>query len=502
MKLSFTDLLHNASKIVMPPTPIGGLQITNSSIRYMEFHPDPKSGTTKVKTASLRLPPGIIEGGRIKDVPNFISALKSVHAQITPREKEMVNVVLTIPAGDVYVEAFKLPVLGANNISEAADLNMQMISPNPIDKTYYSWMMVGDASQSAGEIEILGAFVLKEVVDAMTSALEEAGFGVAAVEFSSLSLNRVLVESGYVRKETPYLLLKITQEGMIFMIIRNGNLYFNYFHPWDNLSEAGEVTLEQVNAIIRTESQRVMNFYTSHYGGQIKSMLVITSVFSDEIMAFLNEQYPALEKVLIRSDKENLHGVRGAALRGNINRLEDSQISLMSPTALNAFWREKIRRFITLWRNSLITTAGFIFAVFGISYMFIAAQANAIADANAVNLREPETGELILLQNQAKSFNNQVAALKKVGTMTQHLSPVMERLNAAATGLVTIQRLSIRADKNAVIDGVAGNQDAIIAFKNRLSAVPNFTEVTLPLSSIVAQANGTWSFTLSFKIAF
>ncbi|OGY59769.1 MAG: hypothetical protein A3B23_03615 [Candidatus Colwellbacteria bacterium RIFCSPLOWO2_01_FULL_48_10] len=502
MKIEFAGLFHKLSKLVMPPTGIGGLQITNSSIRFMEFTRDRKTHGLAVKSASLRLPPGIVESGRIKDQPNFVMALRNLRAQVVPKGGKMVNVVLTIPAGDVYVEAFNLPALEDKNISEAANLNMQVISPNPIERSYYSWMVVGDASAGYSQLEVLGAFASKEVVDEFTAALEEAGFGIAAIEFSSLSLKRVLTAAAIVKKEFPYLLVKITQEGLIFIIIRNNNLYFNYFHSWDKVvEESGVVTLEQINSIVATESQRVMNFYSSHYGGQIKNILLITSVFADEIMAFLEVRYPGFEKTLLRSDKENLHGVRGAALRGAMTYAEEDEINLMGPDVVNAFWRDKINRFVGFWRNIVLTAAVFVLAVFGLADFSIRAQAEIIRIANMTNLREPATTELVEVQKTAKNFNVLVAALLKVRASAKDASPLIQTINAAAGANISVVRLSLRsADLSGTIDGLASSQDAIISFKNRLIAVSGIADADLPLSSIINQPSGKWSFVISFKI--
>ena len=67
---------------------MGGLQVTNSDLRYLELKFDPKGNQGNIfvtRSAALRLPPGIIEQGRIKDAANFIAALKALRKQIDPR---------------------------------------------------------------------------------------------------------------------------------------------------------------------------------------------------------------------------------------------------------------------------------------------------------------------------------------------------------------------------------------------------------------------------------
>ena len=500
--LNLINKLRSLSRLILPPAEIGGLQVSNTSIRFMVLKRG-SNGDLSAKSASLRLPPGIIDEGRVKDKPNFVEALRSLHAQITPKGNETINVVLTIPAGDVYVETFNLPALEDKSVEEAADLNMQMISPNPIEKSYYSWMVVGNPSKGENQIEILGAFAVKDAVDELTSSVEEAGFAIAAIEFSSLSLKRLLTELGAVRPGPPYMLLKLTQEGLIFMIIRNGNLYFNYFYSWGKIEqESGAITLEKALAIVGSETQRVLNFHSSHYGGQISDIILITSVFTDEIASFLKFRYPSSEVTILKSDKDNLHGVRGAALRGLVERRNDLEIDLLSHDTINAFWRDRVIRFADLWRNLALTTSLFLLLVFGLSWYFVENQAEVVKAANATNLRQAETSELIVLQNEAKRFNSLVSALAKTKVGEISLPSIIEKIGVAAGSNVSINKLSLRStDLSGLLNGAAPFQDLIFAFKNRLLAVPELSAVDLPLSSITSQSGGSWTFVVTFKIA-
>ena len=86
----------------MPLPSVGGFQITNSELRFLELRQEEKGNLSVARIGSLRLPPGIIESGKIKDRANFIAALKSLRDQIVLKDKRVVNVVLMISIGDVY----------------------------------------------------------------------------------------------------------------------------------------------------------------------------------------------------------------------------------------------------------------------------------------------------------------------------------------------------------------------------------------------------------------
>jgi len=497
------SLWHNLSKVFVPTSVVGGLQITDSSIRYVELRPGGPAMHTVVVDKSLRLPPGVLEEGRIKDRNGFVAALKFLKHQISFNAKRNLNVVLTIPAGDVYVQTFSIPNLSGAALEEAVKLNLQVISPNPIDKTYYSWKIVGGMVKDVNQVEILGVFSLRETIDDLSSAVEEAGFGVAAIEFSSLSLVRILNSLKLIEKDVAYLLIKLTQDGLIFMIIKNGELYFNYFHSWGKASfENDNVSVAAVLDIIKTESQRVLNFYYSHLGGQINDVLLITAVLTDQIAGVIKSEYPNFGLKVVNSARNNFHGAWGAALRGLVPRIQDNDINLMGEKVVNAFWRDQIFSFVSVWRNTVLIVLGFMLVVFIASDLFLAKEIKNIREIAAISLKRPETSELAGLQAKVTEFNNLVAAALSARNLVNDVTPFLKKMNSMAIDNgITVSRLGLHAAALDVnLSGTARTQDQIIAFKNKLAALPQVSDVSLPLSGIVPDANRGFSFSTTFKL--
>lgn len=494
-------LLNELTELFLPAASVGGLQITDTSIRYLELKKN-GSQVDVYKSASLGLPPGIIQNGRVKDKENFIAALKNVHSQIEKNARKHVNVIVTIPTGDVYAEAFSLPPLHGANLDDAVELNLKMVSPNPIDQSYYGWQIASGGAKEAGPIEILGVFALKEVIDELTYCLENSGFGIAAIEFSSLSMARMLAFYNIVKKDKPYLLVKLTEEGLIFMILRNGSLYFDYFHSWGKFSSANNnsgVTVDAITKIIKSESTRVLNFYNSRWGGQIKNIILIAPALIEEISQFLRVNYPEFEISVFSSSKENLHGVRGAALRGLTLRGTDTEINLMNPKGLSAFWQDEIINFIGLWRNVVATVLVFLVLLYAGSDMFLKSRAAAAA-APPPNLNAADSAELANLKKEAADFNNSVAVLKQEFSSIHPLYPIISAVSNSANAGVHINRLSISSSGSGALDGIAQDSDSVFAFQKTLSSLKQISNVVLPFSNIITQPDGRVTFGLTFQI--
>lgn len=495
------NILNKISRLVVPDQPVGGFQVSNSSIRYLELGTD-KSGNQKaVQDLAVRLAPGVVADGKIKDRKAFVDAATVMHGKISHDPKRVINVILTIPAGDIYVEVFSLPRLSEENLAGAAELNMKVVSPNPIDTSYYSWKAVGENKAGAGQLEILGAFVSKETINELSSSLEEAGFGIAAIEFSSLSLVRMLDSFGIIKSDKPYLLIKITEEGLIFIVIRNNNLYFNYFHPWGKMPETG-ISLSVVGATIRREGERVANFYASHWGGQIKNILFVAPSFGGELSKSIEKEYQGAEIIILDSNQDNLHGVRGAALRGATRRTEDYDINLINPGLINSFYQNQIMNFIDFWRNAATLVFAFMFIVFFATNLFLQNNANGIREREVANINDTEVAELTKLKAEANAFNTFIDSVSKANNSIYKIYPSLTKLNDAQEEDVSIARLTVRNPERVVaIEGVAKTEREAFDFKNRLSEIPEIgREIDLPLHKVVVGADGKASFSLSFTM--
>ena len=127
--------------LISPQPPLAGLEVSDSTIRLVD-------GRNNSKQVSLHLPPGIIEGGRLKNREGFKAVLKELYRRLPPKIRKHLNVVLTIPANDVFIQTFTLPPLVAGNLEETAELNLQMVSPLNLGQSYYDWQRMSGRDPS------------------------------------------------------------------------------------------------------------------------------------------------------------------------------------------------------------------------------------------------------------------------------------------------------------------------------------------------------------------
>ena len=85
---------------------VGGLEISDTALRFAVAAPG------ALRLASVRLAPGILDGGHIKDEAAFAEALSELRARIVgkkARSSLKVNAVVVLSSASIYSQVFDLP---------------------------------------------------------------------------------------------------------------------------------------------------------------------------------------------------------------------------------------------------------------------------------------------------------------------------------------------------------------------------------------------------------
>ena len=95
---------HKFIDLLTPSVKTGGFEISDSALRFMRLS---AKGDIEQRE-SLRLPPGVVENGRVKDVEAFTNAARQLKEMIEPKRKP-VHIILSITSGNVYAQTVFLP---------------------------------------------------------------------------------------------------------------------------------------------------------------------------------------------------------------------------------------------------------------------------------------------------------------------------------------------------------------------------------------------------------
>lgn len=496
--------LKRIVKVLNPAPDIGGLEINESDLRFVLIK------GSELKLASLRLPAGIVEEGKIKNPADLKKILKELHSQVSPRRGKKIPVILNIPDMNVYTQVFSLPLVASANLDDAIKLNLRMISPVDFESAYSGWYKVGEVSTDGGQLEILGAFIQKQLIDEYEACLKEANFSVVAAEFSALALARII--SGNASLPQALILLRLSSACFSFSIIRNGNLYFNHAAIW----QGREITVNELTETLIRETQRVLNFYGSHWQSPVNdlTLMVPNSALEQKIAEIIKTNFnlqirplagfvPAdTQKLISSSLTTDWYSTLGSALRGLIPRSKDNLMSLTAVSTQEDFRQQQILTFIKYWRNIAFSSAIFLLFVFGGADVFLARTADSLnSRVAALSDVSAKSQEMALLKQQAESFNQKVDLVLKAKSEVRDWTPFLEKLRVLAGQEVDIDRVYVQSLETPVLlTGRASSEGDIIRFKTALSQDAKFQDVDLPLSAITPNVSGKVSFTISFRI--
>ena len=479
-----------------------GLEVSDQVLRFVY------SDRGEWKTEAVRLAPGIVEKGVIKDAAALAAALQELRSHLpSAKKKKKINVIVSLSSVNMYSQVFTLPLMEGDDLDKAINLNVQMVSPVDISHVYYGWQLLGRDEVNLRS-EIAAAFVDKKIVDAMTAALYGAGFITVGVESRALALVRVLREKGAgMDVSKSYLLLDIDNSGIDFLIVRKGFLYFEYTNQWtDFADEKGNISVVKFEEMLAASLRQVMNFYTQHWPEPLAGVIILAAAFQEEALHAVKESIslPVTPVALSAGPVSPEWFVAfGCALRGINANLKDKEINLSGEGALDTFHEEQLLNFMNLWRALVPAVLGFLIIILFLADSFLNSVRSGIESQAAFTQQGKESSEVAALEASSTAFNQSVALVSGAEAEISRNYLMIDDINdtAAANG-VTVSHISFQAANTPIlVAGTVRSTDQIAAFKNAIQSDSHFGAVTLPLLSIQQDTQGGYSFSMTFPLS-
>ncbi len=491
------SLLH----VSIPPD---GLEVSDQVLRFAYFY------RNAWQMEAVRLAPGVMEKGVIKDAPAFAAALHELKSKLplAKRKKRIFNVFVAMSSVNMYSQVFTLPFMEGGDLDKAIDLNVQMISPMDISRAYFGWQLL-DRNETTLRSEVAAAFADKAIVDAMTQALYTAGFVTVGVESRALALVRVLREKGAeVDKKQSYLLVDVDNAGVDFLIIRNGALYFEYATSWADLAdEKGQIAVTKFEEVLSSNIRQVLNFYSQHWPEPMHGIILSAVAFGDEAIRAIQTSsvLPVIPFALVTNGKQiSLEWLVafGCGLRGLHADLKDKEINLSSDGAMDAFHEEQMVDFLGLWRVLVPVVLGCLVVIFILADNFLGMTKSSIESSAGFTQREGGLTEIAALTASSTAFNQSVMLVANAEARTNHNYLMIADINAvAAANNITISNISFQSTSTPIlIAGSASSETQIAAFRDAIQSDPHFGTVNLPLLNIQA-SGGVYTFSMSFPLS-
>ncbi|MEK7181455.1 MAG: hypothetical protein AAB738_03975 [Patescibacteria group bacterium] len=481
-------------------TVVGGLEISDSAVRFARF-----SGR-EWQMVSLRVPPGVIQAGKILNLPELTATLSKLKSQIPGgKGRQKISVAVCLSSLNIYTQVVNLPTLDEGKLDEAVRLNTQMVSSLNPDEIYSGWQAVGE-NESEKKLDILSAFINQATAEGFVKALRGAGFLPVTLESRAMALSRLARERGVeIDKTRSYVVLVLDNEILDFLAIRHGQLYFEYPSYWRDLKGEGKlISLLEFRAVITGNLKRVLNFYSQHWSDQPEAIIVIASGLNDEIKKILKaESSLPIKNLELRLEKPveaEWFGVLGSGLRGIMKRKEDLDISLLGTTARDEFRQEQIMSFMRFWRVMVPVAMGLLIVFFVASFFILSEKSRSLKQQTPTTDAE-KMGAVAKLQEEASVFNRAVDLVGSIRSPGKQKILVLDKIvKLLADHEITLMSFGFSAfDSPLTLYGTAKSQSQVLNFIKSLGLDTQIKEPKYSLTDIKPIPQG-FSFSVSFII--
>jgi Tfp pilus assembly PilM family ATPase len=481
---------------------VAGLEVSDSALRLVYF-----DGKTW-RLHAIRLAPGVMEKGMVKDrdaLVRSLIALKTEADIVHHDPKKKVDVVVSLGSVTPYSKTFRLPHVEGDELERAIALNIQMGSPGPESELYAGWQVVGK-EEDQGQIDVLSAFVERAPVDGVVDALSAAGFVPMAIESKALAVARVFREKGSgIDIAKPCLLITIDDGGLEFLIVRNGQLYFEYAHPWSEIeNERGEVSIEAFESQFTTSLRQVLNFYGQQWREPISAIVLSTVTLQEVIEKTLaaNVALPAVRLTLVMGQPISSEWLvaLGCSLRGSASLTAAKEVSFLTGDLEDRFRAEEMLRFLGFWQLILPSAFLLLIGAFFVAGIFLNRQEKLVSMTGGYTLPPEQSAEMSRLLASSTAFNNEVAKIAAVeqAASTDRTAMLDDVQGIAVAQGVTVSSLTVSEGAAQVsLSGIASTEDQVTAFKTAMTQDPHISGLDLPLTGITS-IGGRYSFSMTF----
>ncbi len=455
---------------------------------------------------SVVLAPGVMERGEVKDRAALASALRALRAKVPAlkHKGKKMNVVVSLDSAGVYTQSFTLPKLAGEELKKAIDLNVQMSSPDDIDKSYFGTRVLAEDIAN-NRLEVSAAFVPRRIVDALAETLFNEGFVALRVESRAISLVRMVrsVVLSSVDMVRPYLIVDLDNEGIDFLVMKNGEMYFEYPMPWRGVADVkGQIPIAQFDSALSMGLRQMFNFYRQHWQESLAGILVIAPAFTDETVRVVRDAsggVPVIPIMLSSPPTEWLVAL-GAGMHDGGHDNGKGEIDLSGEAAADRYHEERIIDLLGFWSVVMPSALALLIATLALASSFLGGM---VSQAAALPVGNPATSQkVIALAASSTVFNNEVALVgaAQANADTSHM--ILDVLDTiAASSSVMVSRVTLQGQNAPIfLSGTAATETDIVQFKNLVQENRNFGTVNLPLSGI-QPAGSAYSFSMTFPLA-
>ena len=194
--------------------PSFGLDISDESLKFVSLKLT-KRGIRLGKYGERKIPPGIIESGKIKTPKRLEEILVSL--RVTEGIK---SVRVSLPEEQVYLFKMRLDKKELNSVREGIELSLEEHIPIPAPEAIFDYEIIEEDSRS---LLIQVAAIQQTVIESYLSVFKDAGMMVPSFELEAQAILRDVVKKA---DKNAYLIVDFGEKRSGIFIVAGGSVMF------------------------------------------------------------------------------------------------------------------------------------------------------------------------------------------------------------------------------------------------------------------------------------
>ncbi len=286
-----------------------GLDISDESLKFIELI-QTKNGLQVGRFGECKIPPGVIEAGKIKDTKQMEEILADLR-----KTDGVKSVRVSLPEEQVYLFQLRLEKAGLKNVKEGIELALEEHIPIQAEDAIFDYDLIEENAQS---LEVQVAAIPKNIIENYLLIFKHANISVESFELEAQAISRAIIKYGDM--ET-YMIVDFGKKRTGIFIVSKGIVMFT-----STLDVGGEILNNMIQKSFNVsfeEAEKMKREYGLERNVVNKEIFPVllnsVSVLRDEISKhFLywqthkdeeGKNNPSIKKIILCGGDSNLIGL-------------------------------------------------------------------------------------------------------------------------------------------------------------------------------------------------
>lgn len=170
-----------------------GLDISDRSIKAVQFKHTILNRLALAAIAQADLPPGVLVEGELKQPAPFVQALGALLTKPRFGHFTTTYTVASLPETKTFIKMIDVPKMSEAELPQAIRWEAEHHIPIPIDETYWDWQAIGRPGKANARQPVLLGVAPRATVDSINQVLLESRLVPAALEIEAVAIARSLL---------------------------------------------------------------------------------------------------------------------------------------------------------------------------------------------------------------------------------------------------------------------------------------------------------------------